>query len=98
MTTFISESRPRARTAHFCDACRGRIAPGETYSKAAMKSDYFYTWVMCLSCIPVLAKAWAANYGDLSDSSLDYDDCHEWAQDNPEDADAAAYLDRQGIS
>jgi hypothetical protein len=48
----LSESKPKARTAHKCMMCHRVIDPGETYTKQFNlgESDNVYTWKNCPQC------------------------------------------------
>jgi hypothetical protein len=91
----LSYSTPKARKEHKCMSCYTIIRVGEVYSNESYVYDKrVYTWKMCADCLLIIndVYSWWAD----SDWGVGSEEFLEWAIENHELPEAAAYLERVG--
>lgn len=99
MPTLLHGARPKARKAHRCSCCAGRIELGEVYSRDTYVYDgRVYDWRTCDPCkvITGTVSAW----WNGADEGITGETFAEWAHEHRDDAEhgeaARAYLARRG--
>ncbi len=79
--TLIAEARPTARKSHGCNACLGRIQPGEQYDRQRVAdSGDAWTWKAHRLCSAIVDHLWAEDCY-FSDESPGPDEVHEVLRD-----------------
>lgn len=90
----LSDSMPKARKEHKCQACFITIHPGEVYSNETyVYEGRVYTWKTCIPCVllcDTVYNWYAEDWGVGPEEYL------EWSLENREVPEAAAYLERFG--
>ena len=95
MTELLASKAVTARKRHRCDDCNGPITPGDRYRRDTCLGDgRVWTWRDCAPCADLLDVIW--DYFDMhTGDDIGPDTFQEWAQDNPDDNRAVAYLARR---
>jgi hypothetical protein len=71
----LSQSKPKARKAHWCEWCGRTIEPGEVYQRAALLGDDgLYDWANCLHCAALVGLCDIDGY----DEGISDEDILEW--------------------
>lgn len=91
----LSDATPKARKEHQCRTCYSTIKVGEVYSNETyVWEGTVYTWKTCIDCALISNDVyhWCAD----PDDGITDRDYFEWAIENNELPEAAAYLERLG--
>lgn len=69
MTTTLNEETRRARKAHGCNVCRGRIAAGDRYRvQTNVGGGDLWTWRAHLLCYAAFGLAWDIDWHDFDNN------------------------------
>ena len=97
MPDLISERTVTARKPHHCRCCDSvAVQPGDTYRRSTYAYDgRVYTWISCQPCNEISGDVW--DWWDQPEEGCGRDSYIEWAEENPADPRAVAYLHRVGL-